>query len=502
MNAVGLSVQAPSLSKAYGAALPALDPSYVGLANGDAAPSTAATCTTTATAGSPAGSYPVTCSGAADADYTISYAAGTLTVTKAVLTVQGPSLTKTVGAEVPALPPTYVGLVNGDTAPSMPAACTTTATAASAEGSYPVTCSGAADPNYAISYAPGSLVVQGAELIVQAPSVSKVYGAAMPALSPTYVGLAGGDTAPATPATCTTTATASSGAGTYAVTCSGAADPDYAITYSAGTVTISRASLTVQASSASNSYGGAVPALAPSYVGLVNGDLAPGTEATCTTQATQASGAGTYPVTCTGAADANYDVSYAPGALTVTKAALTVSADDQARQYGQANPTLTVSYAGFVLGQALATSGVTGSPACSTLAGPASAPGSHAITCSAGTLASANYSFMFDPGTLTVTKAQTELTARPIGLVRSLLSVRATMTADLRSVATGQPLAGQTVSFSLGGQSCSATTDAGGTASCSVWVLAALLNPAGYDATYAGSTNYAPSSGNGRVTLL
>jgi hypothetical protein len=36
------------------------------------------------------------------------------------------------------------------------------------------------------------------------------------------------------------------------------------------------------------------------------------------------------------------------GTLTVTKATLTVTADDATRAYGAANPAFTVSYAGFV----------------------------------------------------------------------------------------------------------------------------------------------------------
>jgi hypothetical protein len=495
-------VQAPSVSKKYGAALPALAPTYVGLANGDVAPRTPATCTTTATAASPVGSYPVTCSGAADGNYSVTYAAGTLTVTKAEVTVQGPSATKDYGAALPALSPTYVGLVNGDAAPSTPASCSTGATAASPVGSYPVTCSGAADANYTISYSPGSLVVRGAELIVRAPALSKTYGAAVPALVPSYVGLVNGQTAPTTPATCATTATVSSDAGAYPVTCSGAADPNYTIIYANGTLTVTKAALTVQAPSPSKAYGAAVPVLAPSYVGLVNGDLAPETPATCATTATQSSGAGAYPVTCSGAGDANYDTSYAAGTLTVTKAVLTVSADDQTRDYGLANPPLTVSYSGFVLGQTRQTSDVTGSPACTTPAGPGSAPGGYTITCTAGTLASANYSFLFDPGTLTVGRAHTVLTTRPVSLVRSLLAVRATMTATLRSVDGDQPLTGQTLTFAIGQQSCSATTDSTGTASCSVSVLTALLHPGGYTATYQGNSTYLPSSGTGAVTLL
>jgi len=76
------------------------------------------------------------------------------------------------------------------------------------------------------------------------------------------------------------------------------------------------------------------------------------------------------------------------------------------------------------------------------------------------------------------------------------------MTATLHSLPAGQPVAGQTVSFTLAGRSCSATTNATGTASCGVSVVAALLGLSGYTATYAGSANYDPSSANGRVTLL
>ncbi|MFZ1087475.1 MAG: MBG domain-containing protein, partial [Terracidiphilus sp.] len=49
-------------------------------------PTTNPTCTTAATSSSPAGSYPITCSGAALSGYTFSYTPGTLTVTGATPT--------------------------------------------------------------------------------------------------------------------------------------------------------------------------------------------------------------------------------------------------------------------------------------------------------------------------------------------------------------------------------------------------------------------------------
>ncbi|KAF2341370.1 hypothetical protein DM397_00155, partial [Flavobacterium nitrogenifigens] len=45
-----------------------------------------------------------------------------------------------------------------------------------------------------------------------------------------------------------------------------------------------------------------------------------------------------------------YSISYADGTLTVTQASLIVTADDKSKTYGSANPTLTVSYGGFVNG--------------------------------------------------------------------------------------------------------------------------------------------------------
>jgi hypothetical protein len=88
--------------------------------------------------------------------------------------------------------------------------------------------------------------------------------------------------------------------------------------------------------------------------------------------------------------------------LTVNKRDLTVRADDQTRLPGSANPTLTSTIAGFVNGETLSTSGITGSPSCSTTATTTSPVGTYPITCSVGSLSSTKYSFSFAPGTLAV----------------------------------------------------------------------------------------------------
>ena len=87
--------------------------------------------------------------------------------------------------------------------------------------------------------------------------------------------------------------------------------------------TIGPAPLSVIASSAAMAYGGTVPVITARYSGFVGNDTAASLSArpSCTTTATSASPAGTYPSTCSGAADPNYEIGYIPAAVTVRKAA-------------------------------------------------------------------------------------------------------------------------------------------------------------------------------------
>ena len=150
----------------------------------------------------------------------------------------------------------------------------------------------------------------------------------------------------------TTTGTASSAVGTYPITASGAVDANYTISYVAGTLTVNPVGLTMTADNQSKAYGAALPALTVSYSGFVNGDTASSltTPPVVTTTGTASSAVGTYPITASGAVDANYTISYVAGTLTINKAGLTITANDQSKVYGAALPALTVSYSGFVNG--------------------------------------------------------------------------------------------------------------------------------------------------------
>jgi gliding motility-associated-like protein len=87
------------------------------------------------------------------------------------------------------------------------------------------------------------------------------------------------------------------------------------------------------------------------------------------------------------------------GSLTITTAALVITADNQTKIYGSANPTLTASYSGFVNGDTQAS--LTTPPTISTTAIDGSPVGSYPIKAS-GAIGT-NYTISYIPGILTIT---------------------------------------------------------------------------------------------------
>ena len=410
-----LVVTASSGSMTYGGTVPTVTAGDSGFVNGDSASSLTSqpTCSTTATSSSPAGTYPSSCSGAADPNYNISYVNGAVAVGTATLVITASSGSMTYGGSVPGVTASYSGFANGDTPSSLSKlpTCTTTATSSSAVGTYTTSCSGAVDPNYTIVYVAGAVKISSANLSVTASSASTTYGGSVPAVTASYSGFVNGDTPTSltTKPACSTTATSLSPVGTYATSCSGAVDSNYTIVYVAGSVAIHPANLAVTASSATVTYGNAPPAITATYAGFVNGDTPTSltTGPTCTTAVNASSAVGSYTSTCSGAADGNYTITYVSGTVTVTPALLTVTANNQTKALGAAVPTLTTTITGFVDGQTLATSGVTGQATCTTTATASSPAGTYPITCSVGTLAALNYTFALVSGTLTVTGSTT-----------------------------------------------------------------------------------------------
>jgi hypothetical protein len=389
-----LTITASSPTVAYGAAVPAITPSYSGWVNGQSGSSltTQPTCITAYATTSTVGSSPATsCSGAVDANYAISYVAGAVRVNQAALTITASSTTVAYGAAVPTITPTYSGFINGQTSSSLTTqpTCATAYTTTSAVGSLPSTsCSGAVDANYAISYVAGAVTVTQTGLTITASSPTVAYGAVVPVITPSYSGFVNGQssTSLTMQPICTTTYTTASAAGSLPTTsCSGAVATNYAISYAAGAVTVSKAPLVITASSPTVAYGGAVPNITPSYSGFPASQSSSSltTLPTCTTAYTAMSAVGSSPTTsCSGAVDTNYAISYVSGTVTVNQAALAIMASSPTVTYGATVPTITPTYSGFLNGQT--SSSLTTQPACTTTYSTTSAVGSSPSTSCSG----------------------------------------------------------------------------------------------------------------------
>jgi hypothetical protein len=415
---VALTITANNATMNYGGTFPVLGVSYNGFVNGDNASSlsTGPSITTTATTTSPAGPYSISITGAADPNYTIIYQPATFTITPVALTITANNATMTYGGSVPALGVAYSGFVNGDNASSLSTgpSVTTTATATSAAGPYPVTASGAVDPNYAITYQPGTLTVGKAALTVTADNKAMALGGPLPALTVSYTGFLNADNASSltTQPVATTTATTASPAGTYPITPHGAVSTNYNFTYVGGSLAVAQAVLTITANPASSIYGAPlVPkaSLTVSYSGFVNGD-GPGSLTTLpsvTNSASANSPAGNYTLSASGAVDANYLIQYVNGAYTIHPAPLGITAVNQTMNYGGAVPALTVSYSGFVNGDK--STNLTSPPITTTTATSSSAAGSYPITVSGAV--DPNYTITYNPGTLTINPVLLQVTA-------------------------------------------------------------------------------------------
>ena len=269
-----LTVTANSVFSTYGSPIPPLFASISGFVGSDtsAVVSGAPSLSTTATMTSGAGVYPITVGVGtlAAANYSFPTLTGsTFTVGKAHLTVSASAAFTTYGSPLPAFSATISGFVNGDTASVVSGApgLSTTATASSPVGHYPITVGpgtlSAANYDFP-NLVSGTLSVNRAHLTVTANSPSITYGDPVPPPTATISGFVAGDTASVVSGAPTlgNTATAASGAGVYPITIGvgtlTAANYDFP-NLVGGTLTINKAHLTVTASPASITYGDPLP---------------------------------------------------------------------------------------------------------------------------------------------------------------------------------------------------------------------------------------------------
>ena len=435
VNPASLTVTAANVSKTYGQTPVLTGFTSSGLQNGETIGSVTETSAGTAgSAGVAGGPYAIVAGGATGgtfdaANYNINYVNGSLTVNPASLTVTASNVSKTYG-QMPVLAGfTSSGLQNGETIGSVTEISAGTAgTAGVAGGPYAIVASNAAGgtfdaANYSINYVNGSLTVNPASLTVTASNASKTYGQTPTLTGFTSSGLQNGETIGSVTETSAGTAgTAGVAGGPYAIVASNAAggtfsSGNYNITYVNGSLTVNPASLTVTASNASKTYGQTPTLTGFTSSGLQNGEtIGSVTEVSAGTAGTAGVAGGPYTITASNAAGgtfdaANYNISYINGSLTVNPASLTVTASNVSKTYGQ-TPVLTGFTSsglqnGETIGSVTETSAGTAGTA-GVVGGPYAIVASNAA---GGTFDAANYTIVYNPGTLTVTPALLTITA-------------------------------------------------------------------------------------------
>ena len=229
------------------------------------------------------------------------------------------------------------------------------ATAAVAGSPYAINVStaGASSPNgYALAgNSAGLLTVNPAALTVTADDRAKTYGQTVVFAGTefTSAGLQNGETiGSVTLASAGAPGTASVAGSPYAITASNATGgtfnaANYTITYNNGVLTVSPAALTVTANNQAKAYGQTVVFTGTEFTptGLQNGEtIGSVTLASLGAPATASVAGSPYAITASNATGgtfnaANYTITYNNGVLTVSPAALTVTANNQAKAYGQ-----------------------------------------------------------------------------------------------------------------------------------------------------------------------
>lgn len=372
-----------------------------------------------------------TLTGADAADFALfSGGAGqTASITPATLTITANSAAKTYGQVITFAGGAFtsVGLVAGETIGGVTETSPGAAASANVAGApYVITPANAVGgtfslANYTTTYVNGLLTVAPAPLLLTPNNAAKTYGQTLTFTGSEFAstGLQNGDTVgTVTLASAGAAATAGVAPGPYAITASNAVGGsytpgNYAITYGTGAITVVPAALVVTANNATKTYGQTVVFAGTAFTiaGLANGETAgTATESSVGAVATAAVGASPYAIAVSSLSGgtftaANYVTTYVPGALTVTPAVLTVTANDASKAFGD---TLTFTgqeftTAGLVNGETVGAVSLT-SPGAASSATPSGVT-PYAITASAatgGTFTPGNYATSYVAGDLTV----------------------------------------------------------------------------------------------------
>ncbi|MDR6785362.1 gliding motility-associated-like protein [Pedobacter africanus] len=428
-----LTITADNRNKTYGEAITFAGTEFTttGLINGNTVTGVILSSTGAAATATVAGStYPIVAtaaSGTGLSNYDITYVNGALTVNKASLVVANADRSKIYGTALADVDfaGSIIGIQNSDNI-TLTRNSTGAAATAAAGSTYPIVAT-LADPdsklsNYMVNNPNGTLAVNQKALTITADNRSKTYGEAITFAGTefTTTGLINGNTVTGVTLNSTgAAATATVAGSTYpivATAASGTGLSNYDITYVNGALTVNKASLVVANTDRSKVYGSALADadFSGSIIGIQNSDNITLTRNSTGAVATAAAGS-TYPIVATLADPdsklGNYTVSNPNGTLTITQKALTITADNRSKTYGEAITFTGTEFTATGLVNGNTVTGIilssTGAVATATVTGS-----TYPIVASAATgTGLGNYSISYNNGALTVNKKALAITA-------------------------------------------------------------------------------------------
>lgn len=248
VNKVGLTITANNQSKYAGQNNPIFTLAYTGFVNGEtfAVLTTQPTASSVATVSSPAGTYPITVTGATAANYNINYIGGVLTVNPvSPQTITFNALASKIYGSADFAP----GAISSNATIPVTYAGSNTSVATIVNGQIHITGVGTtiitASQAGSVAYTPATdvsqtLTVTPAGLTITADDKTKNEGETNPLLTISYSGFVNGDNnfSLATQPVAITNATNASVIGNYPISVSGASSVNYNITYVTGTLSI------------------------------------------------------------------------------------------------------------------------------------------------------------------------------------------------------------------------------------------------------------------------
>lgn len=247
--------------------------------------------------------------------------------------------------------------------------------------------------NYSLANTTDDAQISKANAIVTANSDTKTYnGLSQSANNFSATGLVNGETIAVLDGV--SASGAGTNVGTYAVTLSGI-DENYNLTYVNGSLTISKANVTVTANSDTKTYSGLSQTVNGYTVsGLVNGETSSVIDSV-TGATSSGTNAGEYITTLAGSDD-NYNLTFVDGKLTITPKQITVNANNLSKIFGENDPILTYIAQGII-----------GDDNLDGLIQRARGENAGEYTISKGTLANQNYNIAFNNGILTIKRDTT-----------------------------------------------------------------------------------------------